>query len=80
MPTKYVLLAISGDRKDAKPTRVLIIRITKLEKFQDNRLEVQKCGSQPVEQFFLESMKKHKEISIWRLCFMVSQGEKKTVG
>jgi hypothetical protein len=40
MPTKYVLLAINGDHKDAKPTRVLIPIITKLEKFQENRLEV----------------------------------------
>jgi hypothetical protein len=39
MPTKYVLLAISGDHKDAKPTGILIAKITKLEKLQDDRLE-----------------------------------------
>jgi hypothetical protein len=32
MPTKYVLLAISGDHKDVEPTIVLIVRTTKLEK------------------------------------------------
>jgi hypothetical protein len=41
MPTKYVPLAISGDHKDEKPTRVLTTRITKLEKLQKNKLEVQ---------------------------------------
>jgi hypothetical protein len=39
MPTKYVLLAISGDHKDAKSTRMLTTRITKLEKLHDNILE-----------------------------------------
>jgi hypothetical protein len=39
MPTKYVLLTINGDHKDVEPTRVLIARITKLEKFQENKLE-----------------------------------------
>jgi hypothetical protein len=32
MLTKYVLSTISGDHIDAKPTRVLTTRITKLEK------------------------------------------------
>ncbi len=41
MPTKYVLLAINGDHKDAKPARVLTTRIIEVEKLQDNRLEVQ---------------------------------------
>jgi hypothetical protein len=41
MPTKYVLLAISGDHRDVEPTRVLIAKITKLEKLHENRLEVQ---------------------------------------
>jgi hypothetical protein len=41
MPTKYVLLAISGDHKDAKPTRVLTSRIIELEKLQENELEAQ---------------------------------------
>jgi len=39
LPTIYVLLAINGDHKDAKPTKILIARIAKLEKLQDNRLE-----------------------------------------
>jgi hypothetical protein len=41
MPIKYVLLTISGDHKDVESTRVLTIRITKLEKLHDNRLEAQ---------------------------------------
>jgi len=35
MPIKYVLLVISGDHKDAKSTRVLIARITKLKKLKE---------------------------------------------
>jgi hypothetical protein len=41
MPRKYVLPTISGDHKDEKPTKVLTAMITKLEKLQENRLEVQ---------------------------------------
>jgi hypothetical protein len=40
MLIEYVLLAINGDHKDVEPTRVLIARITKLKKLQENRLEV----------------------------------------
>ncbi len=40
MVTKYVMSAISGDHIDAKPTRVLIARIRKLKKLQENKLEV----------------------------------------
>jgi hypothetical protein len=39
MLIEYVLLAISGDHKDAKPTRVLTTRIIKLDKLQENRVE-----------------------------------------
>jgi len=39
MPTKYVLWTINGDHIDVEPTRVLIVKITKLEKLQDNILE-----------------------------------------
>jgi len=39
MPTKYVLLAISGDHRDVEPTKMLTSRITKLEKLHENRLE-----------------------------------------
>ncbi len=39
MSIEYVRLAINGDHIDAKPTRVLIVIITKLEKLQDNKLE-----------------------------------------
>jgi hypothetical protein len=31
IPIEYVLLAISGDHKDVKPTRVLTARIIELE-------------------------------------------------
>jgi hypothetical protein len=41
MLIEYVLLVISGDHKDVEPTKVLIAKITKLEKLQQNRLEVQ---------------------------------------
>jgi hypothetical protein len=41
MPTKYVLSVISGDHKDVEPTKVLTTRIIKLEKLQENKLEVQ---------------------------------------
>jgi hypothetical protein len=41
MPTKYVLLAISGDHRDAEPTRVLTTKIRKLKKLQENKLEAQ---------------------------------------
>jgi hypothetical protein len=33
--------AISGDHKDAKPTRVLPTKITKLKNLYENKLEVQ---------------------------------------
>jgi hypothetical protein len=32
-------LAINGDYKDAEPTKVLIAKITKLEKLHEDRLE-----------------------------------------
>jgi hypothetical protein len=38
--SQYVLLAISGDHRDAKPIRMLTTRIIELEKLQENRLEV----------------------------------------
>jgi len=41
MPTEYILLAINGDNRNAEPTKVLIAKITKLEKLHENRLEVQ---------------------------------------
>jgi hypothetical protein len=41
MPIEYVVLVISGDHRDVEPTKMLIARITKLEKLQENKLEVQ---------------------------------------
>jgi hypothetical protein len=41
MPTKYVLLAISGDHINAKPTKALTTIIIELEKLQENKLEAQ---------------------------------------
>ncbi len=54
MPIKYVLLVISGDHRDAKPTRVLIARITKLKKLKEIDWNSKQCGSQPVELIFVE--------------------------
>jgi 16S rRNA U1498 N3-methylase RsmE len=55
-------LVISGDPKDAEPTRVLIAKITKLEKLQHNRLEAKnQCGSKLVEQIYVESTKNTKK-------------------
>jgi hypothetical protein len=39
MPIEYVLITISGDHRNAKPTIMLTTRITKLEKLQGNILE-----------------------------------------
>jgi hypothetical protein len=41
MPIEYVMPTISGDHIDAKLTRVLTTKITKLEKLQKNKLEAQ---------------------------------------
>jgi hypothetical protein len=41
MPIGYVLSAINRDHKDVEPTRILIVRITKLENLQENKLEAQ---------------------------------------
>jgi hypothetical protein len=38
MPIEYVPLAINGDHGDAKPTRVLIAKITELEKLHENNV------------------------------------------
>jgi len=38
MLTEYVLLAISGDHRDAKPTKVLTTKITNLEKLQEKEI------------------------------------------
>ncbi len=39
MPTKYVLPPINGDNKYVEPIKILIIKIIKLKKLQENRLE-----------------------------------------
>jgi hypothetical protein len=41
MPIKYVISIISGDHKDAKPTKVLTTKIIEREKLQENELEAQ---------------------------------------
>jgi hypothetical protein len=61
MPTKYVLPTISGDHKYAKPTRVLIERIAKLEKLQENRLEAQNNFGENQWNKFLWSQHKRME-------------------
>jgi hypothetical protein len=40
MPTKYVLLAINGDHKNAESTKTLIAKIIELEKLHENVMEV----------------------------------------
>jgi hypothetical protein len=82
MLTKYVILVISGDQKDAKPTRVLTSRIIELEKLQENKLETQNhVGAKQWNKFMWNQQKKYIEkVSIWRLCFMVFQGRKYTLG
>jgi hypothetical protein len=39
MPTKYVLPPINGDNKYVEPIKILIVKIIKLKKLQENRLE-----------------------------------------
>ncbi len=41
MPIKYVLLAFSGDHRDANPIRVFINKLIDLEKLQTNKLQAQ---------------------------------------
>jgi len=41
MPTKYVLSTINGDHISVELTKMLTSKITKLEKLQENILEVQ---------------------------------------
>jgi hypothetical protein len=41
MPTEYVLSVISGDHRDAEPTKVSIAKITELEKLQEKILKAQ---------------------------------------
>jgi hypothetical protein len=41
MPTKYVLVAINGNHRDAEPTKMLTTIIIELEKLQENKLEAQ---------------------------------------
>jgi hypothetical protein len=60
MPTEYVLLTISVDHRDAKPTKVLITNY-KFGKVIGKHIGSSKqCGShQLVEQISMESTKKY---------------------
>jgi hypothetical protein len=42
MPIKYIILVVGGDERNNIPMRVLINRITKLEKLQEARMQVGK--------------------------------------
>jgi hypothetical protein len=42
MPTKYIMPIASGNEKDSTSMKVLINRITKLEKLQEARMQVVK--------------------------------------
>jgi hypothetical protein len=47
MPIKYVILSFNGDRIDANLVKVLISRLTKLEKLQIDKLHaMETVGSQ----------------------------------
>ncbi len=39
MPTKYIILVISGDEKDNTPVKVLTSRITELKKLQEAKMQ-----------------------------------------
>jgi hypothetical protein len=65
MPIKYVLLAINGDHKDVKPTRLLIAIIIKLKKLQENKLNVHNnVGTNQWSKFMWTQQKQRKEVSI----------------
>jgi len=59
MLIEYVLLAISGDHRDVEASRVLTAIITKLEKLQEKKLDVQ--NNVRINQWskFLWSQQKH---------------------
>jgi hypothetical protein len=81
MPIEYVWLTISGDHKDVEPTRVLIARITKLEKLQENILEVQNHVRANQWSRFLWSQQKHTNKKFQFGDYVaVSQGRKITFG
>jgi hypothetical protein len=40
MPTKYIVLVVGGDERDNTLVRVLISKITKLEKLKEARMQV----------------------------------------
>jgi hypothetical protein len=80
MPTKYVLSTISGDHKNAEPTKVLFGRIFKVGNVIGEQIRNLEQGwKNLMEQKILELAKKHREeVSIWRLCSLVFQGRKYT--
>ncbi len=59
MPTKYVLLVISGDHIDVEPTKVLTTRITELEKLHENKLEAQNNVGINQWKFFMWNQQKN---------------------
>jgi hypothetical protein len=68
MLTKYVILTISGECRDAKPTIMLTTKITELEKLHENRLLKQTNGID----FYGVTSTHREKVPIWRLCFVVS--------
>jgi hypothetical protein len=81
MPIEYARLAISGDHKDVEPTRVLIAKITELEKLQENILEAQNHVGGNQWSRFLWGQQQHtnKEFQFGDYV-VVSQGRKITSG
>jgi hypothetical protein len=60
MPIEYVMSVISGDPKDAEPTRVLTTKIIELKKLQENRLKAQNnVGTNQWRKIHVESTKNY---------------------
>jgi hypothetical protein len=45
MPIKYIVLVASGNQKDSTSIKVLITRVSKLEKLQEARMQATKTTS-----------------------------------
>jgi len=54
-------MAINGNPRNEKPTKILTTKITKLEKLHDNKLEAQKNVGKNQWNIFLWSQQKHIE-------------------
>ncbi len=81
MLTKYVLSTISGDHRDAKPTRMLTTRITKLEKSQENKLETwNNVGANQWNKFLWSQQKNTKKFQFGDYVLWLPKGENTYLG